>query len=100
MSLKQKRLTKHDRYVFELRNKVKHKYDFISTNVKIPGRKRNLGEIDLIGRKGSNIDLYEVKCSHRIVKAKRQLERMKRILHLDNSKSYFYCGSSGALVVV
>ena len=30
MPPKQKRLTKHDRYVFELRNKVKHKYDFIS----------------------------------------------------------------------
>ena len=83
--------------MFELRNKVKHKYDFISTNVKIPGRKRNLGEIDLIGRKGDNIDLYEVKCSHRIVKAKKQLERAKRILQLGNSKSYFYCGSSGAL---
>ena len=98
MSLNQKRLTKHDRYVFELRNKVKHKYDFISTNVKIPGRKRNLGEIDLIGRKGSNIDLYEVKCSHRIVKAKKQLHRVQRLLHLDNSRMYFYCGSSGALM--
>jgi hypothetical protein len=97
MSLKQKRLTKHDRYVFELRNKVKHKYDFTSTNVKIPGRKRNLGEIDLIGRKGGNIDLYEVKCSHRIVKAKKQLHRVQRLLHLDNSRMYFYCGSSGAL---
>jgi len=98
MSPKQKRLTKHDRYVLELRNKIKHKYDFISTNVKIPGRKRNLGEIDLIARKCHNFDLYEVKCSHRIVKAKKQLHRVQRLLHLDNSRMYFYCGSSGALL--
>jgi hypothetical protein len=100
MYLKQKRLTKHDRYVLELRDKVKHKYDFISTNVKIPGRKRNLGEIDLIGRRGSNIDLYEVKCSHRILKAKKQLHRIQKLLHLDKSGVFFYCGSSGTLTGV
>jgi len=33
MSPKQKRLTKHDRYVLELRNKIKHKYDFIETKI-------------------------------------------------------------------
>ena len=100
MTLKQKnqRISKHDRYVLELRDKVNHKYDLISTNVKIPGRKRSLGEIDLIGKRGEAIDLYEVKCSHRIFKAKKQLERVKRILQLGNSKSYFYCGSSGALM--
>ncbi len=102
MTLKQKnqRISKHDKYVLELRDKVKHKYDFISTNVKIPGRKRSLGEIDLIGRRGDFVDLYEVKCSHRLFKAKKQLERAKRILQLGNSKSYFYCGGSGTLVVV
>ena len=100
MSPKQKRLTKHDRYVLELRNKIKHKYDFISTNVKIPGRKRNLGEIDLIARKCHNFDLCEVKCSHRIVKARKQLNRMKRLMNLSQSGAYFYCGSSGMLVSV
>lgn len=102
MTLKQKpdRISKHDRYVLELRDKVKNRYDFISTNVKISGRKRSLAEIDLIGRKGNTIDLYEVKCSHRVLKAKKQLERAKRILRLDNSKSYFYCGSSGALLML
>lgn len=100
MSLKQKHLTKHDRYVLELKDKVKHKYDFISTNVKVTSRKRSLGEIDLIGRKGNYIDLYEVKCSHRILKAKKQLERMKRLMNLGNPRMFFYCGSSGALVGV
>jgi len=101
MSFKQKRkLTKHDRYVLELKNKIKHKYDFISTNVKILGKKRSLGEIDLVAKKGNKIDLYEVKCSHRIVKAKKQLKRMKRLMNLDNSRAYFYCGSSECLVNV
>jgi len=100
MSLKQKHLTKHDRYVLELKDKVKYKYDFISTNVKVASKKRSLGEIDLIGRKGNHIDLYEVKCSHRILKAKKQLERMKRLMNLGKSRMFFYCGSSGALVGV
>ena len=102
MTLKQKhqKISKHDRHVLELRDKVKHKYDFISTNVKIAGRKRSLAEIDLIGRKGETIDIYEVKCSHRLVKAKKQLERAKRLLQLHDSKSYFYCGSSGSLLSI
>ena len=102
MTLKQKhqKISKHDRYVLELRDKVKHKYDFVSTNIKISSRKRSLAEIDLIGRKGEIIDLYEVKCSHRLVKAKKQLERAKRLLQLHNSKAYFYCGSSGALMTM
>ena len=101
MSFKQKyRLTKHDRYVLELKGKIKHKYDFISVNVKILGKKRSLGEIDIIARKGSKVDLYEVKCSHRIVKAKKQLEKMKRLMNLNKSNMYFYCGSSGSLMGV
>ena len=100
MALKQKHLTKHDRYVLELRDKIRHKYDFVSLNVKVPGKKRSLGEIDIVARKGNKIDLYEVKCSHRIVKARRQLNRMKRLMNLDKSKAYFYCGSSEALISV
>jgi Holliday junction resolvase-like predicted endonuclease len=102
MALKQRQRkpNKHDRYVLELKDKLKHKYDFISINVKIATKKRSLGEIDIIARKGKKIDLYEVKCSHRIMKAKKQLKRMKRLLNLKKSRSYFYCGSSGSLVSV
>ena len=39
MALKQRHLTKHDEYVLKLRDKIKHKYDFVSVNVKIPGKK-------------------------------------------------------------
>ena len=101
MAFKQKRkLTKHDRYVLELKDKIKHKYDFISVNVKVASKKRSLGEIDLIAKKGNKVDLYEVKCSHRILKAKKQLQRMKRLMNLQKSKTYFYCGSSGSLTGV
>ena len=99
MALTQK-LSKHDRYVLELRDKIKHQYDSISVNVKLQNEKRNLAEVDLIAQKGSKIDLYEVKCSPRIIKAKKQLRRIKRILNLHSSRTYFYCGSSGSLVSV
>lgn len=94
------RLTKHDRYILELKNKIKHKYDFVSTNIKISGKKRSLGEIDLLGKKGNSVDMYEVKCSHRILKAKKQLQRIKKLMNFNKGKSYFYCGSSGVLVGV
>lgn len=100
MALKQKHLSKHDMYVLELKDKIKHKYDFISVNVKIAGKKRSLGEIDIIAKKGNKVDLYEVKCSHRIVKARKQLNRMKRLMNLNKSRAYFYCGSSESLVSV
>ena len=87
-------------YCFDLKNKIKHKYDFVSVNVKVPCKKRSLGEIDIVARKGNKVDLYEVKCSHRIVKARKQLKRMRRLMNLDKSKSYFYCGSSEALINV
>ena len=99
MAFKQ-RLSKHDRYVLELRDKIRHRYDSISVNVKVASKKRSLGEIDLVARKGRKIDLYEVKCSHRIVKARKQLTRMKRLMNLSQSGAYFYCGSSGMLVSV
>ena len=100
MALKQKHLSKHDRYVLELKDKIKHKYDFVSVNVKIAGKKRSGGEIDIIEKKGNKVDLYEVKCSHRIVKARKQLNRMKRLMNLNKSRAYFYCGSSESLVSV
>lgn len=101
MALKQKRrLSKHDKYVLELKDKIKHKYDSVSVNVKVASKKRSLGEIDIVAKKGNKVDLYEVKCSYRIVKARKQLNKMKRLMNLNKSKTYFYCGSSEALISV
>lgn len=84
----------------DLKERIEHKYDSISTHVKVKKKKRSLGEIDLIAKNGSKIDLYEVKCSHRVLKAKKQLNKMKRLLNLEKSRAYFYCGSSRVLMVV
>lgn len=49
--------------------------------------------------KGDQIDLYEVKCSYRIIKAKKQLEKAKKLLGLEKCDYYFYCGDSGVIVM-
>ena len=94
------KLSKDDRYVLELSDKIKDKYDSISVNVPVRHSKRSLGEIDIVAKKGSRYDLYEVKCSYRILKAKKQLLRIKKHLNLKNAGSYFYCGNSKMLVTV
>ena len=94
------KLSKHDRYVLELSNKIRDNYDVISLNVPVKHHKRSLGEIDIIAQKGDRYDIYEVKCSYRILKARKQLRRMKKYLKLPNARSYFYCGSSKMLVTV
>jgi hypothetical protein len=91
------KLSKHDAYVQELCERIKPDYDSLSVNVPIKSCKRNFGEIDIVARKGSDIDVYEVKCSHRIVKARKQLTRIKRFVR-SAKKAYFYCGSSGLLL--
>ena len=98
--MKAQKLSKHDKYVLELSSKIRHKYDLVSTNVPIRHSKRSLGEIDILARKGNRLDLYEVKCSYRILKAKKQLSRIKSILNVKNAKTYFYCGNSKLLVTV
>ncbi|MBI2653762.1 hypothetical protein HYX02_03025 [Candidatus Woesearchaeota archaeon] len=98
--MKRVKLSKHDMYVLELTNKIKGNYDSISVNVPVKHSKRSLGEIDIIAKKGNRLDLYEVKCSYRILKAKKQLNRLKKYLNLTNARSYFYCGNSKLLVTV
>ena len=98
--MKTPKLSKHDMYVLELGNKIKDRYDSASLNVPVKHSKRSLGEIDIIAKKGNRFDLYEVKCSYRILKAKKQLNRVKRYLNLKNVRSFFYCGNSKALVIL
>ena len=91
--------TKHDSYVVELKNKISYKYDSIFTHVPFNISRKSKGEIDLFAKKGERVDLYEVKCSHRITKAKKQLKRARKMLNVKGN-SYFYCGSSGILMLV
>lgn len=89
---------KHDNYVDRLESLLKGKYDKIMKNYSIYGTKSVQAEADLIGIKDDKIDVYEVKCSYRIHKAEKQLKRLKRLMHATHT--YFYCGSSGALVEI
>ncbi|MFH1132999.1 MAG: hypothetical protein V1735_00765 [Nanoarchaeota archaeon] len=94
------KLSKHDRYVMELCHRIGPQYDLVRTHVPLSRDKRRIAEIDVYACKGDHTDIFEVKCSHRIHKAEKQLRRVKNILHLRNASCFFYCGSSGALVPV
>ena len=90
-----KRLNKHDRYVSELCAELRNTYDVVLPHVVLKPDKKPVGEIDIYARKGTKIDLYEVKCSNRRIKARKQLKKAKRLLELgDDSDTYFYCGES------
>lgn len=85
-------INKHDTYVEELKNMISSRYDSLSTNMHFQISRKSEAEMDIVARKGNRIDIYEVKCSYRLAKAKQQLKRAKRILKATNT--YFYCGSS------
>jgi hypothetical protein len=60
-----------------------------------------VAEIDILAFKEGKYDIYEVKCSHRFYKAKRQLAKIKKLLGNESKKinnSYFYCGESKLLL--
>ncbi|MEM4260178.1 MAG: hypothetical protein QXG00_02980 [Candidatus Woesearchaeota archaeon] len=85
----------------ELVKKIKQNYDSIDLYVPIKTRKRSLGEIDVVARRGDKIDIYEVKCSHRIIKARKQLQKIsKYIINTKIGNYYFYCGSSRLIVLI
>lgn len=92
--------TKHDRYVTQLCDRIRDSYDVLFTNLKIKKDKKLIGEIDIYARKGTRVDIYEVKCSYRIIKAKKQIKKARKILEIDEGKGYFYCGSSDSLFCV
>jgi len=88
---------KHDVYLQGLCEKVKCDYDSLSTNVRLFSKKgRVLAEIDLLAVREDSCDVYEVKCSYRIVKARKQLRRIKRLMP-QVTNLYFFCGESGLL---
>ena len=102
MSLNGAKLSKHDRYVEELCDKIKGNYDSVSKHVTLRARKRMLAEVDVLAKKGDSVDLYEVKCSPRIAKAKRQLKKLAKYLGggMNIANCYFYCGSSHSVMSI
>jgi len=90
---------KHDAYVEVLCERIRADYDQVYLNVPVfskARKKRKIGEIDLLAEKDGKYDVYEVKCSFRLTKARKQLQKMKRVYpNVDNC--FFFCGKSGLL---
>lgn len=94
------KLIKHDRYVKELISLISHNYDSISTHIFFSDKKRVLGEIDLIAERNGIIDVFEVKCSYRVYKARQQLRKVKKYYNRPINNYYFYCGNSKLLHLI
>lgn len=91
---------KHDRYVQKLVKQIRSDYDDISTHLKLEKKKRTIAEIDIVARRGKELHFFEVKCSHRIVKARKQLKKVKKIFGSYDTTCFFYCGAGDKLVEV
>jgi len=95
------KLLKHDQYVQQLCQKISPSYDLLLQNVPIYSQRRRLvAEIDVLAMKEGVYDIYEVKCSHRVSKARRQLEKIQRIVSQKSrvGNVFFFCGESGILL--
>lgn len=95
------KLNKHDTYLEDLASKIENKYDLVLKNIPLYSqRKRLIGEIDLVGVKGENFDVFEVKCSFRPTKARKQLKKIQKHYRQQVKNLFFYCGESGQLLEV
>ena len=95
-----KKLNKHDKYVERLVKQIKSEYDNIYTHKKFSNKKRLIAEADVVAIKGKETHFFEVKCSYRIVKARKQLKRLKRIHQGKEVSCFFYCGLAGQIIEV
>lgn len=94
------RLTKHDQYQQQLINKIQDSYESLSTNIKISKKKRTLAEIDILAKNGNTFDAYEVKCSYRITKARKQAKSIRKHFSKNIKNFYFYCGTTASLILL
>ncbi|MFH1916893.1 MAG: hypothetical protein ABIJ21_06555 [Nanoarchaeota archaeon] len=78
----------------DLYARIQGEYDYFLRHIPlISSRGRLVGEIDLVGVWGERVDIFEVKCSFRIIKARRQLQKIRKYIG-KNAGYYFYCGTS------
>jgi len=89
---------KHDRYLNDLCEKIRPVYDKVFTNIPLYSKKtkRKIAEIDILAQRGDEIYVYEVKCSYRPLKAKKQLQKIKKLMP-NITKAFFFCGESGTI---
>ncbi len=92
--------SKHDLYVQKLCSEIKQDYDSVSTNIKLKKKKRYVGEIDVLAKRGNTYDLFEVKCSYRITKARKQAKSLRKHFGKKIHNIYFYCGATASLILI
>lgn len=95
-----RKISKHDQYLKKLSDQLAPRYDHLLIGIPLYSKKKRLiAEIDLIGQKDGMWDIYEVKCSHRVTKAKMQLDKIKKLLPHDKVRDcFFFCGESNKLM--
>ncbi|MBU0756668.1 MAG: hypothetical protein KKF44_01265 [Nanoarchaeota archaeon] len=84
--------------MLELCDSIRAAYDSLSLNVKIFKKNRCMAEIDILAKKGSSYDIFEVKCSYRITKARKQKKKFLKHAKLKIRNIYFYCGANSDLI--
>jgi hypothetical protein len=62
-------------------------------------KRRRIAEIDILAKKDCRYDAYEVKCSYRKTKARKQLRKIKKLMP-QIRKTFFFCGESGILEII
>ena len=91
---------KHDTYLKNLCEELKPVYDHVSTNIPIYSKRRRLvAEIDILAKRGDDCYIYEVKCSYRPHKARKQLRKIKKLIP-NVKRMFFFCGESGSIEVI
>jgi len=98
-----RRQSKHENYVAMLQKIIEEEYDEIMANTKLfSSRNKVMAEADLIAIKNGVVDIYEVKCSYRPTKAKKQLARLRRLLSQKYRvrNLYFFPGNMEQIILL
>lgn len=91
----------HAQFICDLVNSRGRAYEFVATNVEYSNPKTGeCGELDVLAKRGSLIDVYEVKCNDQFTKAIVQLERAYRALYAPgiDLHTWYYSGRHKKLV--
>lgn len=90
--LGEEKIIKHDKILKNLYNIIKSDYDEIYKNIVLytknkRGKLQTSAEIDIIGIKDKEVDVYEIKCAYHKCKAVKQLNRIENLLQDKNTIS-------------
>lgn len=84
----------------ELVTQIRPNYEDISTHQIFKKKRRMITELDIVAKRGNEVHIFEVKCSYRITKARKQLNRARNLFRGQKTACFFYCGMGKSLVEV